>query len=275
MVRVAAIQMSVGDSMEENFQRSLAFMKQAAAEGAKILLFPEGHLSHYVAQFPKDAGVPGTADDEYAISLDHPYIRAYQEESKRLAVMTCVTAALRMQDGKVYAASILISETGKILAVGKKNHITTCPHFYEQDYFTPGDTGFQVVDTAYGRIGLIVCYDRHYPESYRDCVLKGADLILIPVGNEKAEPLDMYEWEIRVAAFQSSVNIVMCNRTGREGQMDFSGRSLIANAKGSAVAGADDTEQILLADLDLEHTQSIRDAARYMKLRRPEVFQLG
>lgn len=297
----------------------MTFLEEAAAHGAQIVCFPEGHLQHYVAQHPKSAGVPGTRGTEYAITIDHPYIRAYQEASRRLHVITCISVSLLDPDGRfverqdreesdrdeknqwpgegdlrydalqsegvsgqdssdntrVYAAIILISEQGEILSVGTKNHIVQREHFYEQDYYAPGQTGFQVADTIYGKIGTMVCYDRHYPESYRDMALKCADLILVPVGNEKTEALEIFEWEIRIGAYANSVNVLMCNRVGREGQMDFCGQSVFADARGAVAAKAGDEEQILYADLDLENTKKVRENAHYMALRRPEVFQLG
>ena len=84
--------------------------------------------------------------------------------------------------------------------------------FFEQDYYTPADDGFKVFETEFGKIGLVICFDRHYPESIRTEALMGADLILIPTVNTKAEPSEMFEWELRVQAFHNSVFIAMCNR---------------------------------------------------------------
>ena len=92
------------------------------------------------------------------------------------------------------------------------------------------DVGFKVFETEFGKLGIVVCFDRHYPESIRTEALKGADLILIPTVNTKAEPSEMFEWEVRVQAFQNSTIIAMCNRVGAEGDMDFSGESIVVDA---------------------------------------------
>ena len=110
-------------------------------------------------------------------------------------------------------------------------HIAQAEQFYEQDYYTPSDEGFKVFDTEFGKIGIVVCFDRHYPESIRTEVLRGADLILIPTVNTKAEPSLMFEWELRVQAFQNSVILAMCNRVGPEGNMCFSGESIVVDAR--------------------------------------------
>lgn len=174
--------------------------------------------------------------------------------------------------GKPYDASILIGREGEIIGTQKMVHVAQVPQFYEQDYYTPSDDGFHVFDTESGRIGIVICFDRHYPESIRTEALRGADLILIPTANTKAEPSEMFEWEIRVQAFWNSTAVAMCNRVGLEGEMDFSGESLVTDAGGNLLAKADDTEQILYADLDLRESARIRNAKPYTSLRRPDMY---
>ena len=128
-------------------------------------------------------------------------------------------------------------------------------------------------DTEHGKIGIVVCFDRHYPESIRTESLMGAELILIPTVNTKAEPSEMFQWELRVQAFHSSTAIAMCNRVGREGAMDFSGESIVVDANGDIAALADDTEQILYAELDLHESARIRRKRPYTGLRRPEFYR--
>jgi predicted amidohydrolase len=130
-----------------------------------------------------------------------------------------------------------------------------------------------VFDTAWGKIGIVVCFDRHYPESIRTESLMGAELILIPTVNTKSEPLEMFEWEVRVQAFQSSVAIAMCNRVGTEGNMVFAGESILTDANGTVVAKADDTEQLVVAEIDLQTVGKIRSQKPYTSLRRPELYR--
>lgn len=103
------------------------------------------------------------------------------------------------------------------------------------DYYTPSNDGFKVFDTEYGKIGIVVCFDRHYPESIRTEALMGADLILIPTVNTIAEPSEMFEWEPRVQAFHNSISIAMCNRVGHEGEMNFSGESIVVSPNGEVL----------------------------------------
>ena len=118
----------------------------------------------------------------------------------------------------------------------------------------------------------MVCFDRHYPESVRTSALKGAELILIPTANTKSEPSELFQWEVKIQAFQNSVNIAMCNRTGLEGGMDFSGESIVADYNGNTLALADDSEQLLFAEVDLSAAGQARQSKPYTSLRRPELY---
>lgn len=176
------------------------------------------------------------------------------------------------ENGESYDASILIDQEGTILGIQKMVHIAQAERSYEQDYYAASDTGFQVFDTSFDKIGIVVCFDRHYPESIRTEVLMGADLILIPTVNTRQEPMEMFEMEICVQAFQNSVTIAMCNRVGIEDAMEFAGESLVVSAEGKTIVKADDTEKILYADIDLKESAMIRQAKQYVSLRRTELY---
>lgn len=152
-------------------------------------------------------------------------------------------------------------------------HIAQCPCFYEQDYYTPAEEGFRVFETELGRIGIVVCFDRHYPESIRTEALNGADLILVPTANTKDEPSELFQWEMRVQAFQNSVFVAMCNRVGQEDAMLFSGESLVAGPDGELLASAGDGEELLLCDLNPEQAAKRRAEKAYTDLRRPSLYE--
>ena len=114
--------------------------------------------------------------------------------------------------------------------------------------------------------------DRHLPESIRTCVLKGADLIIIPTANTKAEPMEMFEWEVRVQAMENQVFVAMCNRVGKEGSMDFSGESLVVDPRGEVICKADGSEQLLVCDIDLKQAKELRKKVPYIGTRRPEWY---
>ena len=182
---------------------------------------------------------------------------------------------LYLKEGEaLYDASPVIDAGGNILGIAKMVHIVQIPLYYEQDYYTSSDTGFHVYASAVGRIGVVICFDRHFPESIRTCALKGAQVILIPTANIKGEPLEMFDWEMRIAAMQNGVFIALCNRVGREEAMHFCGESLVVDPRGNLMAKADDREQILYADLDLSLIEKSREERPYLRLRRPEKYEI-
>jgi beta-ureidopropionase len=267
-MRIALVQMSMEESWEANLEKSLASMRDAASNGAQLVCFPEIQFSPF---FPQFSGGDASA---YAMEIDHPAMRAIQQACREMDLIAIPNMYLE-EGGKRYDASPVIERDGKILGISKMVHIVQMPFFYEQDYYTPSDSGFQVHHTSAARVGVVICLDRHYPESIRACALQGAQLVVIPTANVKGEPLQFFEWELRVAAVQSGVFIALCNRVGLEQEMEFCGQSLVVDPNGEVVAKADDSEQILYAEVDLDLIEKSREARPYLKLRRPDFCTLG
>ena len=228
MMKIALCQMSNSGSVSENLKKSIKAIERAAADGAQLILFPEVQLTEFFPQYP------GQDVAHYRIERDSPVIKAFCDAARDNHIMAVPNVYL-CENGKPYDASLLIDSDGEILGVQKMVHIAQADKFFEQDYYTPADDGFKVFDTGLGKIGIVVCFDRHYPESVRTEALMGADLILIPTVNTKAEPSEMFEWELKVQAFHSSVFIAMCNRVGTEGDMDFSGESIVVDPNGDTI----------------------------------------
>lgn len=266
-IRLGLVQMAPAGDLEASTKKALAMMEEAAGRGAQIVAFPEVHLSPF---FPR---LPGGDASAHAVTPSHPSVAALKESCRRLGVVAFPNVYLRESD-RLFDASLAIDVTGELLGVSKMVHIVQVPGFHEQDYYAPSDTGFHVYDTRFGRIGVVICFDRHYPESIRTCVLGGAEIIVIPTVNTKSEDLELFEWELRVPAVQNGVFIAMCNRVGREGDTVFCGESIVVDPAGAVVAKADDREGILLADLDLEQIVSERRRRPYLELRRPETFRI-
>ncbi|MBW2367950.1 MAG: carbon-nitrogen hydrolase family protein [Deltaproteobacteria bacterium] len=266
-MKIALLQMSFGSDMAENLEKALSMMAEASAKGAQIVSFPELQLSPFFFFFS------GRDMSQYAICIDHKIIETLRKKCRDLQLIGLPNIYLQEGD-KCFDASPVIDSNGEILGISKMVHIMQAPQFYEQDYYTPSDTGFQVHDTAAGPFGIVVCFDRHLPESVRTCTLKGAQLIVIPTANTKGEPSELFEWELRVQAMQNGVFIAMTNRVGIEDQMHFCGESIVVDPNGDVVVKADDTEQIVYADVDLSLIERIRTARPYLKLRRPEAYNV-
>lgn len=264
---LAMAQMSNSGSIEKNLQKSLDMIKEASRNKADLILFPEVQLTEFFPQY-QDLDV-----SNYKISLDSDVVKAFCNACKENKIMAVPNLYLEGKDcTKAYDASLLIDDTGEVIGIQKMVHIAEAEQFYEQDYYEPSDDGFHVFDTKLGKIGIVVCFDRHYPESVRTEVLQGADLILIPTVNTKSEPMELFEQEIRVQAFQNCVYIAMCNRVGKEDDMDFAGESLLVSPTGTTLIKADDREQIVYIDLDISKAKETRSKKPYTNLRRKEFY---
>ena len=265
-MKIALCQIAIGENETENLERELAALEQAAACGAELIVYPELQLHRF---FPQYAGCDVSGK---LLTADAPIIRQFQEACRENHSMAAPNFYLREPSG-CFDATLLISSDGALLGRQKMVHIAQAAQFYEQDYYTPSDDGFLVFDTPHGKIGIVVCFDRHYPESIRTEALMGADLILIPTANTESEPMEMFDWEIKVQAFQNSVAVAMCNRTGTEGDMVFSGRSLVTDANGDTIAQAGSGEDLLYAEVDMAASARIRAARPYTSLRRTELYR--
>jgi len=265
-MKVALAQMKQEGTVKENLEKSILFIREAAENQADLILFPEVQLTEFFPQYEKKDVAT------YRLRRDSEEVKALQTACKEGHIIAIPNIYLE-EKNCAYDASLFIDKEGTILGAQKMVHVAQAKQFYEQDYYTPSDDGFQVFDTEFGKIGIVVCFDRHYPESIRTEALMGADLILIPTVNTKAEPSKMFEWELRVQAFQNSVAIAMCNRVGIEDAMEFSGESIVVDANGNVLTKADDKEQILYVDIDLNESGRIRESRPYTNLRRPEMYR--
>lgn len=263
--KIALAQMRMEADPERNLLASIEHMTQARAHGAALACFPELQLSPFFPQYPA-----GDAT-RYAMALEDTPLLRLARACRDLGMVGAFNVYLR-EAGQLYDASPVVDADGRLLGISKMVHVAQAAQFYEQDYYTPSNTGFRVYRTAVGMVGVVVCFDRHFPESVRSCALQGAQLIVIPTANIKSEPLDLFEAELRVAAFQNGVYIAMCNRVGREGEMDFCGQSLAVDPFGKVIAMGSGQEELLLADIDFSAVERAQAQRPYLVLRRPEAY---
>lgn len=265
-MKLALAQMKMSSDIEENFQKSLTLIRKAAEKGAKLVCFPEVQLSPFFAQYEdKDASA-------YVITEDSRYISEMRSLCREAGIYVSPNFYIE-EHGRRYDMSLLIDDEGKIIGRQKMVHVAQCEKFYEQSYYTPSEEGFHVFDTPLGKIGIVVCFDRHYPESIRTEALRGAELTIIPTANTKAEPSDLFQWEVRVQAFQNSVNIAMCNRVGLEDGMNFSGESIVCNYEGGILSIAGANEELLIAEVDMQGASDTRRRKPYVQLRRTDLYE--
>jgi predicted amidohydrolase len=160
----------------------------------------------------------------------------------------------------------MIDADGEIRGISKMVYIYQAEDFYEQDYYHPSEDGFIVYDTPFGKVGIVICFDRHMPESIRSCAMQGAELVLIPTANHDKEPMELFEWEVRIQAFHSQVYVAMCNRVGPEDHLNFCGESLVAGPYGELAGKADRSEQLFFADVPTGEIRTVRSLKTWLAL---------
>jgi N-carbamoylputrescine amidase len=267
-MRIALAQQRATDDRQANVERGLRAVDEAAAAGARLVCFAELAFEPFYPQCPatlssveKAEGVPG------------PIVNAFARTAIEHGVV--IVLNLYERDGdKTYDCSPVIDADGRLLGRTRMVHITDYAGFYEQGYYAPGDTGVPVYDTKVGRIGVAICYDRHYPEYMRGLAVAGADLVVVPQAGAAGEwPEGLYEAEMRVAAFQNGYYVALCNRVGQEEHVRFAGESFVCNFDGVVIArapGGEDT--ILYADVELAETACSHAKKLFFRDRRPELY---
>ena len=258
-MKLAMAQMRMGTSVEENLEKTLRLIEQAEKGGADLIFFPEVQLSPFFPQYEK-------ADAErWAMTADGTEITAIRDACRKFRIHASPNVYLKQGENR-YDASLMIGSDGEILGISKMVHIAQAKFFYEQDYYTPSDDGFKVYDTPFGKIGVVICFDRHLPDGIRSCAKQGAELVIIPTANILGEPLELFEWEVRVQAFQNTVFTAMCNRVGPEGELAFAGQSLLAAPGGGLRFKAGGDDELYLLDVPLEEARQTRISRPWLTL---------
>lgn len=276
-MRVAAIQMSMAVDTATNIAVAERLVRDAAAQGAHIVLIPELFEGHY---FCKDQRAE---ELQRARPLDgHPTIAHFAKVARELQVVLPLSLFERANNA-YFNTVVVVDADGAVLGKYRKSHIPDGPGYSEKFYFSPGDTGFRVWQTKFGAVGVGICWDQWFPEAARSMALLGADVILYPtaIGSEPQNPTwdSSAHWQ-RVMQGHAAANlvpVVAANRTGREvgnpTTVTFYGSSFITDATGEKVAEAGrDDERVLVAEIDVEADRAMRAAWGLFRDRRPELY---
>jgi N-carbamoylputrescine amidase len=276
-VSVAATQMACGADSAANVERAERLVRQAAKQGANIVLLQELFATPY---FCKDTDARHFALAHGAAG--HPMLERMSGLARELNVVLPVSFFERANN--VYYNSLAVMDAdGRNLGVYRKAHIPDSPGYYEKFYFSPGDSGFRVWDTRFGRIGVGVCWDQWFPEAARIMTLMGAEILFYPtaIGSEPQDPgldtRDAWQRAMQGHAAANVIPVVASNRTGREaGQtwtIDFYGSSFIADSSGAKVAEAGRGGEAVLAHrFDREALARARTAWGVFRDRRPDLY---
>ena len=276
-VTIAATQMSCSWDREANIAQAEKLVRDAAAQGAQIILIQELFETPYFCQKPNaDYLQLATAVD------DNPAIAHFRALAKELSVVLPISF-FELAGRARYNSIAIIDADGSNLGVYRKSHIPDGPGYHEKYYFNPGDTGFKVWQTRYAKIGVGICWDQWFPECARSMALMGAEVLFYPtaIGSEPHDPgiSSRDHWQ-RVQQGHAGANLmplVASNRIGKEVQGDyditFYGSSFIANQFGEKVQELDETESgVLVQEFDLDALEQIRSAWGVFRDRRPNLY---
>jgi N-carbamoylputrescine amidase len=277
-VTVAATQMRCGADRARNVARAEALVREAAGRGANIVLLQELFETVYFCQEQRQE-----LFELAAPAAGHPTLERMSALAKELGVVLPVSFFERANMAH-YNAVMVIDADGRQLGRYRKSHIPDGPGYQEKFYFNPGDTGFRVWDTAFGRIGVAICWDQWFPEAARALALQGAEILFYPtaIGSEPQAPdLDSREHWRRVMQGHAGANLVALvtsNRVGTEAtpasRIAFFGSSFIADARGAIVAEADRaSEGVILARFDLDRLRAERASWGLFRDRRPDLYR--
>ena len=281
--KIAVIQLNLNDVAENNLKKCLSWVREAANRGAEVISLPELYSSHYFCQ-SEDVDNFALAEPLYSTSFI-----AFSELAKELGVVIIVPFFEKRMAGIYHNSAYIIDTDGSEAGLYRKMHIPDDPHFYEKFYFTPGDIGFKAFPTHKGKIGTLICWDQWFPEAARLTALQGAEVLFYPtaIGWHPLEKEQYGEnqhgaWMnvMKGHAVANGVYVAAANRIGLEQYLpntsgiEFWGSSFIAGPQGEILAQAShDKEEILIAEVDLDLQENVRQNWPFLRDRRIDAFE--
>lgn len=268
-MRIALAQQRADADRAANLARALDAMGRAATAGAQVVVFPELAIERFFPQRSRDDKAQTLAEP-----IPGPMADRIARRARELSLVTVFNMYESGGGGRFFDSSPVFDADGTLLGVTRMIHITDYEGFHERAYYHPGDRGAPVYQTRAGRIGVAICYDRHYPEYMRALGVGGAQVVLIPQAGTVGEwPEGMYEAEVRTAAMQNGYFTALCNRVGREDRLDFSGESFVTDPEGRVLARASGGEEdLLIVDLDLSACDRSPARRLFWRDRRPDLY---
>lgn len=281
-MKTALIQQKYYDTKAQTIAHTVAQIKEAANNQAELIVLQELHQTEYFCQ------CEDIAFFAYADSFEED-VKFWSNIAKENSVVLVTSLFEKRTAGLYHNTAVVFEKDGSVAGKYRKMHIPDDPGFYEKFYFTPGDMGFEPIQTSVGKLGVLICWDQWYPEAARIMTLKGAELLIYPTAigwfdadseEEKQRQLDSWMTIQRSHAIANGIPVLSCNRVGVEldpaGVMNgtrFWGNSFICGAQGELIAHANhQNETILYADIKHERTKEVRDIWPFLRDRRIEAY---
>lgn len=279
--KIGVVQMYCTTEPEDNFERCCAHVRAAAKAGAEVVCLPELFRSQYFCQTEDHANFA------LAEPIPGPSTERLGTLAKELGVVIIASLFERRTEGLYHNTTAVLNSDGKFLGKYRKMHIPDDPLYYEKFYFTPGDLGFQVFPTQFGKLGTLICWDQWFPEAARMTALKGAEILFYPTAigwhpseKEKYGEAQHASWELiqRSHAVANGCYVVSANRIGHEGPesggIQFWGQSFVCDPSGKILAKASvDREEVLVVDIDLARLDETRTHWPFLRDRRIDAYE--
>ncbi|HLF61502.1 MAG TPA: nitrilase-related carbon-nitrogen hydrolase [Acidimicrobiia bacterium] len=271
VVRAAVVQTEWTGDKDSMIKKNADYAREAAQQGAKVMCFQELFYGPYFCQVQENEHF------EYAEPIpDGPTTKLMQDLAKETGMVLVVPIFEKEQEGFYYNTAAVIDSDGTYLGKYRKNHIPHVKGFWEKFYFRPGNMGYPVFDTAVGKVGVYICYDRHFPEGWRALGLNGAKIVFNPSATSRG--LSMYLWKLEqpASAVANEYFIGAINRVGKEplGDNDFYGSSYFVDPRGRIIgeSASDTEEELVIRDLDLDLIDEVRQQWAFYRDRRPDAY---
>jgi N-carbamoylputrescine amidase len=282
-ITIGLVQQSCTRDRDTNVARSMAGIREAAGRGADLIVLQELHAGLYFCQ------TENTACFDQAETIPGPSTELFGSLARELGVVIVTSLFERRAAGLYHNTAVVIERDGTIAGKYRKMHIPDDPAFYEKFYFTPGDLGFEPVQTSAGKLGVLVCWDQWYPEAARLMALAGAEILIYPTAigwdpqdepTEKQRQLEAWITIQRSHAIANGIPVVSVNRAGHESDpagtaagITFWGNSFVAGAQGELLATADsEREEVLTVALDSARSESVRRIWPFLRDRRIDAY---
>ena len=281
---VALVQQSNSDNAKDNMAKSISAIREAAQKGAKLVVLQELHRSLYFCQ-TENVDVFDLAE-----TIPGPSSNALGELAKELSIVIVASLFEKRATGLYHNTAVVLEQDGSIAGKYRKMHIPDDPGFYEKFYFTPGDIGFEPIQTSVGKLGVLVCWDQWFPEAARLMAMAGAEVLIYPTAigwdpnddiAEQTRQKDAWVISQRAHAVANGVPVISCNRVGHESDpsaqsdgISFWGNSFIAGPQGELLAEANNTdEQILVVEIDQKRSENVRRIWPFLRDRRIDHYK--
>ncbi len=267
-MKIALVQQRASKDRSANREKGLEAFEKAADQGADLVCFAELAFEPFHPQRPATGNLADLAEP-----IPGPTTETFAAAAARTGTAV-VLNVFELDGGRTFDTSPIIDADGTLLGKTRMVHVPDYDCFHERGYYTLGDLGAPVFETACGKVGVAICYDRHYPEYMRALALAGAEVVVVPQAGEVGEwPEGLFEAEMRVAAFQNGYFTALCNRVGKEERLEFAGESFVCDPEGRVIARAGTgTEETLFCELDRERIALSPAHRLFLEDRRPELY---